>query len=259
MITRLLTICVCFFHICPFAVSCSLDRSRCRSLFSMVFQCSAIFVSFSGCHRHFAADGHSGKTGAALRSPDKTPFLPFRYLRLSSCGWSPFWLSCWRKHRGAAIRTETDFFVRSPQSPVVLQCPRTAVCIGYGWYNFFRQSSTGLYHAAGSFCGNHLDWYFLSLHSNRFQQSNAHSSGTKKRAFFSALFLRCKRRPFDFSANRRFSGMFLCFAGGTCPSWLFCPAFQCFVFSACFSGIFTGVFWRSIGNDKGHPWGFPFS
>lgn len=224
----------------------------------MVFQYSAIFVSFSGCHRHFAANGRSGKTGAALCATNKTPFLPFRYLCLSSCGRSAFWLSCWRKHRGAAIRTEADFFVRSPESPVVLQCPRTAVCIGHGWHHFFGSPALGYTMLLAVFVGTILTGIsYRSIPTDYNNQTPFFRH--KKRAFLSALFLSCKRCPFDFGTNRRFSGILLCFAGGTYPSWFLCLAFQCFVFSACFSGIFTGVFWRSIGNDKGHPWGFPFS
>ena len=83
-------------------------------------------------------------------------------------------------------------------------------------------------------------------------------TGIVLKNFLFALFLCCERRPFDFGTNRRLSGMFLCFAGRTCPSWFLCLAFQSAAFSAYFSWIFAGVFRRSTGNDKGHPWCFPF-
>ena len=259
MIARLLTVCVCFFIFALLRYPAALTEAAARAFslwFSSVLPSLFPFLAAIGILLRMGAAEKLGRLCAPLTKP---------LFSLSGICAFPLAAGLLSGYPAGANTVAQLYEQRritlSEARKVLLFCnaPWTAVCIGYSWYNFFRQSSTGLYHAAGSFCGNHLEWYFLSLHSNRFQQSNAHSSGTKKRAFFSALFLRCKRRPFDFGTNRRLSGMLLCFAGGTYPSWFLCLAFQRAVFSACFSGIFTGVFWRSIGNDKGHPWGFPFS
>ncbi len=258
MIARLLTICVCFFIFALLRYPAALTEAAARAFslwFSSVLPSLFPFLAAIGILLRMGAAEKLGRLCAPLTKP---------LFSLSGICAFPLAAGLLSGYPAGANTVAQLYEQRrislSEARKVLLFCnaPGPLFVLGTAGTTFFGSPALGYTMLLAVFVGTILTG--ISYRSIPTDSNNQMPIlPAQKKEPFSLLFSSAVKDALLTSAQ--IGGFLVCFCvlqEGLTQAGFLCLAFQCFVFSACFSGIFTGVFWRSTGNDKGHPWCFPF-